>query len=133
MNTLESPSLVKKPAIAMQRVTSDSQIHRLVCAPVPRDIQEQYGGVVGENHVCFIETISETNPIDYILLCAILRTKILDRLFRCISGATNVSAYELNQLPLPDPHLVSLALSKGMDIEEATMIGFGLKECHGLP
>jgi len=132
MKTLESPSIVKKPAIAMQRVTSDGQLHRLICAPVPKDIQKQYGGVVGENHVCFIESLSGANSVDYLLLCSILRTKVLDRLFRCVSGATNVSAYELNQLPLPDPNLVSSAISRGFDIEEATMIGFGLKECHGL-
>jgi len=132
METLESPSIIKKPAIAMQRVTSDGQLHRLICAPVPKNIQKQYGGVVGENHVCFIESLTGANSVDYLLLCSILRTKILDRLFRCISGATNVSAYELNQLPLPDPHLVSSAISRGFDIEEATIIGFGLKEYHGL-
>lgn len=129
MGALSSVSLVKKPAIAMQRVTSDSQKRRLVCAPVPSDVQDQFGGVVGENHVCFIESLFDSPIVSHALLCSILRTETLDRLFRCISGATNVSAYELMQLPLPDPAHLTSALAHGSDIEEATRVGYGLGKC----
>jgi hypothetical protein len=124
-------SLVCRPAIVMQRVTSDEQKRRLVCAPVPVSIQAEFGGVVGENHVCFIECDSGTPAIGHDLLCSVLRTATLDRLFRCISGATNVSAYELSQLPLPDPYQLTQAIRDGFDVEDATRIGFGLECSHG--
>jgi adenine-specific DNA-methyltransferase len=37
------------------------------------------------------------------LLTALLNTTVVDRAFRCISGSVAVSAYELENLPLPAP------------------------------
>lgn len=119
-------ALIKKPAVAMQRVTSSDQKRRLNCAAIPPDLHAQYGGVSGENHVCFLESSSSTPDLTPELLAQILRTNILDRLFRCISGATNVSAYELYQLPLPEIGTVREALSRGIPIEGAVRLGFGL-------
>lgn len=124
---LDSFSIVKKPAVALQRVTSSDQSRRLICAPITEEFIARFGGVIGENHVCLLEQAVADVLVDPVLLSKILRTKVLDRLFRCISGATNVSAYELGNLPLPDPTLVKLELNRGRTIEQATCIGFGLK------
>ena len=82
--------------------------------------------------MCLIEQSRNDALVDPVLLCSILRTRTLDRLFRCISGATNVSSYELNNLPLPDPSILKNELNLGRSIEQATRIGFGLDpDIHG--
>lgn len=126
MASSTSPSITKQPAIAMQRVTSHEQNRRLVCAPVPPSLYSTYGGVVAENHVCIIEKTAASSGITPEFLAEILKTETLDRLFRCISGATNVSAYELMRLPLPDPKRVEVSLKAGYGMEGAVRIGFGL-------
>lgn len=126
MESAASPSITASPAVAIQRVTSHEQKRRLVCAPVPAALYAAHGGVVAENHVCLIERTDAASTIAPKLLSEILRTEILDRLFRCISGATNVSAYELMCLPMPDPKKVKAALNAGRSMEQAVRLGFGL-------
>jgi adenine-specific DNA-methyltransferase len=120
-----SQGLVSGPAVALQRVTSLDQGRRLICAPVPRPIQEQHGGVVGENHVNFLVATS-ASAVRPALLAKILGSEPVDRLFRCRSGATNVSVYELTHLPLPDPDVVRKELASGADIDTAVWAGFGI-------
>ena len=36
-------------------------------------------------------------------LVALLNSKVVDQVFRCINGSVAVSAYELQALPLPSP------------------------------
>jgi len=117
--------LVSGPAIALQRVSSPDQERRLVCAPVPRSIQKQYGGLLGENHVNFL-VAHNGYTVAPELLAQILASEPVDRLFRCRSGATNVSVYELAQLPLPDPEIVRAELAAGVGIDAAVRAGFGI-------
>lgn len=126
MESAASPSITTCPAVAIQRVTSHEQKRRLVCAPIPLAPYETFGGVVAENHVCLIEKTDQRSATPPELLSEILRTELLDRLFRCISGATNVSAYELMCLPMPDPQKVAAAVDEGYPMEQAVRIGFGL-------
>ena len=126
LGSLDSPCVIKRPAVVLQRVSTDSQPRRLVCAPVPDELMERFGGVTGENHVGFLEQIDPGSSATPELLALILGTKTIDRLFRCISGATNVSAYELLHLPLPDIDVVQGGLASGFSADEAVRIGFGL-------
>jgi adenine-specific DNA-methyltransferase len=50
----------------------------------------------------------------------LLETHAVDRYFRCISGSSNVSLFELEQVPLPDPSELQNLLNRGVSIEEAT-------------
>jgi adenine-specific DNA-methyltransferase len=117
--------LVTSTAIALQRVSSHDQRRRLICAPVPRAMQRKYGGVLGENHVNFL-IATDSSTVSASLTARILASEPVDRLFRCRSGATNVSAYELAHLPLPDPNVVRAELARGADINSAVYAGFGL-------
>jgi adenine-specific DNA-methyltransferase len=47
-------------------------------------------------------------------MSALLRTEEVDRYFRCISGATNVSSFELSQLALPPASELRTALDSGV-------------------
>ena len=120
-------SVIRRPCVVLQRVTSNDQPLRLVAAPISNKFLKEYGGVVGENHVVFLEQIDKKPAITPAQLAQILRSKPIDRLFRCISGANNVSVFELSQLPLPCPKNLQLALAEGLDMTSAILHAFGKK------
>ena len=117
-------AIVRRPCIALQRVTSPDQPRRLVCAPVNDDFIHRHGGVVGENHVIFLEQSSDGCALSPAELAAVLGSKQVDRLFRSISGAVNVSVFELNQLPLPNPMLLAEYLQLGRSLDDAVNRAF---------
>lgn len=122
----EHTSVVRSPCVVMQRVTSNDQPRRLVAAAVSPGVFDTYGGFIGENHVVIIEAVSDEPALPPTRLAKLLSAHAVDRYFRCISGATNVSAFELNQLALPDPQALREALADGGSIEEAVRLAFGL-------
>lgn len=117
-------AIIRRPCIALQRVTSPDQPRRLVCAPVEVDFMRCHGGVVGENHVIFLEQSSDQCPLSPTELAAVLGSQPIDRLFRCISGAVNVSVFELNQLPMPNPQLLAKNLRSGNEVDHAVNNSF---------
>lgn len=119
-------SVVKSPCVVMQRVTSNDQPHRLVAAEVSQGVFDTYGGFIGENHVVIIEAVSDRPALPPAKLAKLLSTHTVDRYFRCISGATNVSAFELNQLALPDPDALAKTITSGKSMNEAVNLAYGL-------
>lgn len=119
-------SVVKSPCVVMQRVTSNNQARRLIAAVVSQGIFDSYGGFIGENHVVIIEAVNDNPIISPAKLAMLLDTHVVDRYFRCISGATNVSAFELNQLALPDPKVLADKTISGKSMNEAVGLAFGL-------
>lgn len=117
-------SIVRNPAVVLQRVTSNDQSRRLVAARVPTDITERFGGFIGENHVVILEADVPMPAVSTDTLVKLLSSTPIDRNFRCISGATNVSIFELAQLPLPSPMHLSKFLTDGMGIDEAVNAAF---------
>jgi adenine-specific DNA-methyltransferase len=122
----EHTSVVAAPCVVMQRVTSNEQPRRLVAAAVSPGVFDTYGGFIGENHVVIIEAVSDKPVLPPTKLAKLLSAHVVDRYFRCISGATNVSAFELNQLALPDPQALREATAKGRSMDEAVRLAFGL-------
>lgn len=115
----DHPSVVRRPSVLLQRVTSNDQPRRLVAAAVPKLFIETYGGFVGENHTVILEQVSPEPVLSPEQLAQLLATPTVDRYFRCISGATNVSVFELNQLRLPDPSRLTTLLAQGYDMPSA--------------
>lgn len=118
--------VVRRPSVILQRVTSNDMSKRLVAAPVPMSFIEHHGGFVGENHTVVLERVDEEALFSPAELTELLSTPTIDRYFRCLSGATNVSAFELSQLALPTPDLVRQHLSAGKTMDEAVRMAFGL-------
>jgi len=112
-------SVVCRPSVLLQRVTSNDQSRRLVAAAVPKTLFETFGGFVGENHTIILEQVDPESALTPEELAQLLATPTLDRYFRCISGATNVSIFELGQLRLPDPSLLKFFLVQGYDMSSA--------------
>jgi adenine-specific DNA-methyltransferase len=119
-------SVVTSPCVVMQRVTSNDQPRRLVAAAVSPGVFETYGGFIGENHVVILEALTDKPALPPTKLAKLLSAHAVDRYFRCISGATNVSAFELNQLALPDPQALREAATNGRSMDEAVRVAFGL-------
>lgn len=126
VSSLNISSVIKRSAVLLQRVTSNNQTRRLVAAVVPTRLLTLYGGFIGENHTVILEA-NEDAAISPELLVQLIGSKPIDRYFRCISGATNVSVFELSQLPLPAPHHLKTALAKGLDIDVAVIWAFEQK------
>ena len=114
-------SLVTRPSVLVQRVTSNDQPRRLVAAAVSPAVLEEYGGFVGENHVVIIEQVADVPALSPRKLAQLLATHAVERYFRCISGSTNVSASELNQLALPDPLALKDWMSRGLSVADAAV------------
>lgn len=100
-----------RPSVVIQRVTSPDQKKRLVAAPVPPDFVKKWDGVIGENHVLLLVPTTEHPIISPINLAALISSAPVDTLYRCISGAVNISVHELSNLPLPSPGHLSKMIS----------------------
>jgi adenine-specific DNA-methyltransferase len=133
MERKDHSSVVRRPCVALQRVTSPEQPRRLVGAPVTRELLQKYGGVVGENHVVFLEQVDSKPLLSPSQLAVVLRSEPIDRIFRCIAGAINVSVFELNQLPLPNPQVLASLLRKGMNVNDAVDNAFRKQNSVGRP
>lgn len=126
LGSTRQPGVITRPSVVLQRVTSNDQPLRLVAAPVPVTLMTKYRGFVGENHIVILEQDVDRPAVTPKQLAALLRSRPVDRYFRCISGATNVSAFELNQLVLPDPEVLKQELSKGGLVDDIVMRAFGI-------
>lgn len=91
------------PCVLLQRTTAKEQHRRLIAAELPRSFLDRHGAVVVENHLNMVRPVSRKANVAAATLAAVLNTKVVDQLFRCINGSVAVSAYELEALPLPPP------------------------------
>jgi len=130
MGTREHSYVIRRPCVVLQRVTSNDQPRRLVAAAIDAKLLKQYGGIVGENHVVVLERMDASASLTPREMARVLSSKPLDHLFRCISGAANVSAFELSQLPMPDPAALEKELRRTNDADTAVRRAFQAQHRH---
>lgn len=95
--------ITKQPCVLIQRTTAKEQSRRLIVSRLDDRFYEQHkNGVVVENHVNMLVPACDKPTIPIEVLAALFNTKIMDRVYRCISGSVAVSAYELENMPLPE-------------------------------
>lgn len=87
--------------ILLQRTTAKEQAKRLISTILPASFIKKYRFVVIENHVNIVKAVNNSPIISLKVLNTFLNSHATDIVFRCISGSVAVSAYELEQLPLP--------------------------------
>jgi adenine-specific DNA-methyltransferase len=116
---LDHPTVRRRPGVLLQRVTCGNQARRLVGAVVSEEFIREHRGYVGENHVVILEQVAARPALSPRQLLKLLGALVVDRYFRSISGSANVSAFELGQLPLPDPAVLNRLQRKGTSIEQA--------------
>ena len=112
-------SIIHRVSVILQRVTSNDQTRRLIASVVPKKLLKKYKGFVGENHTVILEQVVAKPVLTPKQMAELLGSGVVDRSFRCISGSTNVSAFELSQLSLPDPVLLKRFIAMGNSIEDA--------------
>ncbi len=120
-------SVISDPAVLLQRLTSNDQSHRLIACAVPQNWQAREGGFVAENHVIALIADQDSKWCPK-LIASLVNSDIVNRLYRAISGATNVAVSEINYLPLPDPEKLKVALSQEVEINKAIRMAFGLND-----
>jgi len=120
-------SVISAPSVLLQRLTSNDQPHRLIACDVPDEWQHREGGFVAENHVITLisKRDSQWSPKQ---IASLMNSVVVNRLYRAISGATNVAVSEIAQLPLPDPVALRAALATEIDIEKAIRKAYGLDD-----
>jgi adenine-specific DNA-methyltransferase len=99
VNSKTEHLMVRGPSLLIQRVTADEQPHRIVACS-PESFCEHYGeSYFIENHLNFIQL--PTKPrVDLFYLLGLLNSQIVEFFFRAMNGNTQVSATELNLLPV---------------------------------
>lgn len=113
------PYIVRAPSIVMQRVTSNDQPQRLVAGVVSQGFVDKHYGFVGENHTVVLERMDGDALFSPKEMARLITCASAERLFRCISGSTNVSVFELNQLPLPNPAKLRELVDRGEELQTA--------------
>ncbi len=93
--------VIREPCVLLQRTTAKEQPRRLIAAELPAAFIAEHGGAVVENHLNMIRPLDGVAAVPAAVLAALLNSRVVDDLFRCISGSVAVSAYELSALPLP--------------------------------
>lgn len=92
--------VTREPCVLVQRTTSKEQDRRLIAAELPAAFLRTHKAVVVENHLNMVRPTGRPR-VSPALLAAVLNSKVVDQVFRCISGSVAVSAFELAALPLP--------------------------------
>ena len=100
-------------SLLAQRVTADEQPHRLVACIPESFCAEHTTGYFVENHLNVIQPRPNAPPIDLYYLLGILCSDAMEFFFRTMNGNTQVSATELNLMPIPrcdrEPQIAALA------------------------
>ncbi|GAB62562.1 putative methyltransferase [Candidatus Jettenia caeni] len=100
-NSKTKQLIVKGLCILVQRVTADEQPSRII-ACIPEELcKKEHDGYFVENHLNIIQPTNESNTIDLYFILGILNSDVVDFFFRTMNGNTQVSATELNLLPIP--------------------------------
>lgn len=85
------------PSLLIQRVTADEQARRIVASRVSFPARRRY---FVENHLNMLQPATADTRMDLRFLLGVLSSDVIEFLFRSMNGNTQVSATELNLLPI---------------------------------
>jgi adenine-specific DNA-methyltransferase len=99
--------IVTQPCVLLQRTTAKEQLRRLVAAELPENLIRRHQGVVVENHLNMVRAVESNPRVPTAVIAALLSSAAVDDAFRCINGSVAVSAFEIEELPLPAPSVLA--------------------------
>lgn len=97
--------IVKGASILIQRVTADEQPSRIVASLPEKFFKKERNGYFVENHLNIIQPVIQDSITDLYFILGVLNSEIVEFFFRAMNGNTQVSATELNLLPVPKGRL----------------------------
>jgi len=103
------------PSLLVQRVTADEQARRIVASLATFRAHPRY---FVENHLNVLQP-SNWSKVDLRFLLGILSSDVVEFLFRAMNGNTQVSATEINLLPIPRGKFESEIAEIVTDLENA--------------
>ncbi len=95
--------IVTQHCVLVQRTTAKEQPRRLIAAELPAKFIREHKGVTVENHLNMVRSIRPNPSVTLTTIAALLNSVAVDAAFRCLNGSVAVSAFELEELPLPAP------------------------------
>jgi adenine-specific DNA-methyltransferase len=126
--------IVTCPCVLLQRTTAKEQPRRLIAAELSQSFIDRYGGVMVENHLNMVRSLNGTPSVPAVVIAALLNSRAVDAAFRCINGSVAVSAFELEELPLPAPPVmtkISQLIARGASsakVEAAIAAAYGMSD-----
>jgi len=97
-------------AVLVKRMTAKEEPRRLVACRVPGELAASERGYFAENHVNIVRPKLAGAKVDLDAVLGLLNSRLFDFVFRALNGNTQVSATELELLPLADgPELGEIA------------------------
>jgi len=93
--------MVKGASILIQRVTADEQHSRIVACMPEGFYKKEHNGYFVENHLNIIQLVAGKSSVSLYFMLGVLNSEIVEFFFRAMNGNTQVSATELNLLPIP--------------------------------
>ena len=99
--------IVRQPCVLLQRTTAKEQPRRLIAAELPESFIRRYQGVLIENHLNMVRAVEPEPCVPAVVVAALLNSAAVDAAFRCINGSVAVSAFEIEELPLPAPAVMA--------------------------
>ena len=98
--------IVTQPCVLLQRTTAKEQARRLIAAELPESFIIRNRGVTIENHLNMVRATEPNLQVPAAVMAALLNSATVDAAFRCLNGSVAVSAFELEELPLPSPAIM---------------------------
>ena len=92
-----------------------------------------------ENHLNMVRAITEKPAVPVTVIAALLNSMAVDAAFRCINGSVAVSAFELEELPVPAPSIVTKIkqlIARGASpakVEAAIAAAYGIGDAAATP
>jgi adenine-specific DNA-methyltransferase len=99
--------IVTRSCVLLQRTTAKEQARRLIAAEMSEAFIRRHKGVIVENHLNMVRALGPEPRVPVAVIAALLNSDIVDAAFRCINGSVAVSAFELEELPLPSPDVMA--------------------------
>jgi adenine-specific DNA-methyltransferase len=95
--------IVTEPCVLLQRTTAKEQPRRLIAAELSANFIRKHKGVTVENHLNMVRAVELKPSVSARVIAVLLNSAAVDAAFRCLNGSVAVSAFELEELPLPSP------------------------------
>jgi adenine-specific DNA-methyltransferase len=97
-------------ALLVKRMTAKEEERRIVACRLPNELAESEDGWFAENHVNIVRPKGGGAQIDLDAVLGLLNSRLYDFVFRALNGNTQVSATELELLPVAEgPELAEIA------------------------